>query len=336
MASVDVIVPCYQYGHFLRDCAASVLTQDVSDVRLVIIDNASTDNTLEVARELAAADRRVEVIAHRSNLGHLASFNEGIDRASASYFLILCADDLLAPGALAHAVSIMDQHPEVVLTYGAALVIGGENTVLPPGEEAENAQWQILRGNALLERFCRNARCEIPGSTVVVRTSAQKRVGYYRTELPHSCDFEMWMRFACVGSVAETKAVQAFARRHSANLSSSITHLAWYSHFDAALESFFAREGASASEAAGLHRIARRTLGEHAYWSAVANLVRGQYQLSLALFKFAFMHSPATAVLPPVTSLFRRDDAFGRITRAISDAGRRRLMIPIKEAGDAR
>ena len=58
MASVDVIVPCYQYGHFLRDCAASVLTQDVSDLRLVIIDNASTDNTLEVARELAAADRQ--------------------------------------------------------------------------------------------------------------------------------------------------------------------------------------------------------------------------------------------------------------------------------------
>ena len=109
MASVDVIVPCYQYGHFLRDCAASVLTQDVSDLRLVIIDNASTDNTLEVAREIAAADRRVEVIAHGSNLGHLASFNEGIDRASANYFLILCADDLLAPGALVRAVSIMER-----------------------------------------------------------------------------------------------------------------------------------------------------------------------------------------------------------------------------------
>ena len=327
MASVDVIVPCYQYGHFLRDCAASVLSQDIGDLRLLIIDNASTDNTLEVAAEIAAADKRVEVIAHRSNLGPLASFNEGIDWASAPYFIVLCADDLLAPGALGRAASIMEQHPEVVLTYGAAPVIGAEAAVLPSGEEPENAQWQIYSGNALLERFCRTARCDIPGSTVVVRTSAQKQVGYYRTKLPHSCDFEMWMRFACVGSVAETKTVQAFARRHAANLSSSITHLAWYSHFDAALESFFAREGASASEMAGLHRVARRTLGEHAYWSAVANLVRGQYRLSLALFKFAFMHSPVTAVLPPVASLFQRDDAYGRITRVISDAGRR-LVIP--------
>ncbi len=97
-ASVDVAIPCYPYGGFMRDCVTSVLTQAIRDVRVLIIDNASTDDSVEVALQIAAEDPRVEVIARRRNLGPHASFNEGIDWARATYFLVLCADDLLAPG----------------------------------------------------------------------------------------------------------------------------------------------------------------------------------------------------------------------------------------------
>ena len=65
MASVDVVIPCYQYGRFLRDAVTSVLSQGISQLRVLVIDNASTDNSLEVATQLALEDRRVEVIAHR-------------------------------------------------------------------------------------------------------------------------------------------------------------------------------------------------------------------------------------------------------------------------------
>src|SRR4051812_9333148 len=62
--SVDVIVPCYNYGRFLGDCIGSVLAQQGCDVRILIIDDASTDNSLEIARALSAADPRVQVRAH--------------------------------------------------------------------------------------------------------------------------------------------------------------------------------------------------------------------------------------------------------------------------------
>ena len=110
-SSVDVVIPCYQYGRFLRDCVTSVLTQGIQNLRVLIIDNASTDDSVEVAQQLAGEDRRVEVVAHRRNLGPHASFNEGIDWAKSHYFMILCADDLLAPSCLPRAVSIMEQHP---------------------------------------------------------------------------------------------------------------------------------------------------------------------------------------------------------------------------------
>jgi glycosyltransferase involved in cell wall biosynthesis len=324
MASVDVIVPCYQYGHFLRDCAASVLTQDVSDLRLVIIDNASTDNTLEVARELAAADRRVEVIAHGSNLGHLASFNEGIDRASASYFLILCADDLLAPGALARAVSIMERHPEVVLTYGAALVIGPNETIPATNKYPKEAQWRILPGRELLERCCRAARGHIPGPTAVVRTSAQKQVGHYRVGLPHTNDLEVWLRFACLGAIAETDAIQGVIRGHPGNRCSSVSDIHdWDLHFEAAFDSFFAHEGGSLPDANRLRRAVRRALSERAYWGSVTHLLRGNAQLSSRLLRFAFSRWPTSMLIPPFGYLFRREDAFGRIGQVLSEAVRR-------------
>src|SRR5690606_12815177 len=113
MASIDVAIPSYNYGRYLRDCAESVLAQEGVDLRVLIVDNASTDDSPRIAREIAASDRRVELCLRQHNLGPHASFNQGIDWAKADYFAILCADDLFPPGALAPAVTIMEQNPDV-------------------------------------------------------------------------------------------------------------------------------------------------------------------------------------------------------------------------------
>ena len=101
MPSVDIVVPCYQHGRFLRDCVESVLSQGVEQVRVIIIDKPSTDDSVSVARDLAREDARVEIVAHPRNLGSHASFNQGIDLASADYVMVLCADDILSPGSFA-------------------------------------------------------------------------------------------------------------------------------------------------------------------------------------------------------------------------------------------
>jgi len=104
LPTIDVVIPNFNYGRYLSLCANSVLGQTGVNVRLLIIDNASTDNSVEVAKGLAAGDSRVELLLRRKNLGPHASFNEGIDWAASDYFLILCSDDLLAGGALGRGV----------------------------------------------------------------------------------------------------------------------------------------------------------------------------------------------------------------------------------------
>src|SRR5437868_1488824 len=115
MATVDVVIPCYNYGRFLEACLRSVLTQPISDLRVLIIDDASTDDSALIAKHLATDDPRIEVRVHSENRGHIRTYNEGIDWAESEYFVLLSADDLLAPGSLGRAVTIMDGEPDIVL-----------------------------------------------------------------------------------------------------------------------------------------------------------------------------------------------------------------------------
>lgn len=124
--SVDVVIPNYNYARYLRVCAESVLSQDMEKLRLLIIDNASTDNSVAVAREIAAADPRVELLLRPVNKGPHASFNDGIDWAGADYFVLLFADDVLTPGALQRAVSLMQHDRTIAFTYGRDIAIAGD------------------------------------------------------------------------------------------------------------------------------------------------------------------------------------------------------------------
>ena len=117
--TVSVVVPCYRYGHFLPECVGSILDQEGVDVRVLVIDDASPDDSAQAARRLAAADARVEVRVHEVNRGHIATYNEGLlDWADGDYSVLISADDVLAPGALARATAVLEEHPEIGFVYG--------------------------------------------------------------------------------------------------------------------------------------------------------------------------------------------------------------------------
>lgn len=71
--TVSVVMPCYRYGHFLPGAVRSVLDQTDVDAEVLIVDDASPDDSGEVAEALAAADPRVRVLRHAENKGHIAT-----------------------------------------------------------------------------------------------------------------------------------------------------------------------------------------------------------------------------------------------------------------------
>lgn len=117
---MDVVVPCYNYGHFLEPLVESVLAQEGVCVRIVIVDDASPDGSGDVADRIARSSSNVQVVRHAQNRGHITTYNEGLAVGDSTYLLLLSADDMLAPGALKRATTIMDRHASVGLVYGFA------------------------------------------------------------------------------------------------------------------------------------------------------------------------------------------------------------------------
>src|SRR5207342_602689 len=153
----SVVIPCYRYGHFLEEAVASVLShQDGVDVRVLIIDDASPDDSAEVAARITARDPRVELIVHSTNKGNIATFNEGLlEWADGDYCLLMSADDRAAPGALRRACDLLDAHPEVGFVYGRAVwFIDGEPL---PEARTRVRGWSVYSGQDWLTHRYRQA-----------------------------------------------------------------------------------------------------------------------------------------------------------------------------------
>jgi len=306
MSSVSVVIPCYKYGHFLEEAVTSVLDdQEGVDVRVLIIDDASPDDSAEVARKLAARDPRVEVIVHATNKGNIATYNEGLlDWADGDYCLLLSADDRLTPGALRRARDLLDAHPGVGFVYGRALWFWQDKPL--PTARTRLRGWSVWPGQWWAGRRFHQARNNLTTPEVVVRTSLQKQVGGYDPRLPHAGDLELWLRLAANGDVGFLRGVdQAYYRVHGQNMRNSFTGLADLRQQRLAWEVALDRCGDRLPDAQRLSAIVHRKLGRAALWTAARMYDEGRTgQASVEeLEAFAFDCWPKVNRLPLYNTL---------------------------------
>ncbi|MBW4622570.1 MAG: glycosyltransferase [Cyanosarcina radialis HA8281-LM2] len=120
----SIIIPVYNGERYLSAAIESVLAQTMPDFELIVWDDGSLDNSLDIAYRYAKSDKRVKVIAaeHR---GIAASINAAIARTTGTYIGCVDSDDLLAPTALQEAKLVLDTHQETGLVYTDYIVIDG-------------------------------------------------------------------------------------------------------------------------------------------------------------------------------------------------------------------
>lgn len=216
---VSVVIPCYNYGHYLAECVGSVLGQEDVDVDVIVVDDASADGSGEVAEAIASASAgRVRVLRHERNRGHIATYNDGLAEVEGDYVTLLSADDLLSPGSLGRATALLEANPTVGLAYGRAVSF----TDAPPTARTRATGWAIWTGRDWLAERYRQGRNPIRSPEVVLRADVQREIGGYRPGLPHSGDLEMWIRAAAVADVGYVGgADQAWYRVHEENMHST-------------------------------------------------------------------------------------------------------------------
>lgn len=123
LPAASIVIPSYNHGRFICEAVESVLGSPFSELELVIVDDGSTDDSLD-RLEPFRADRRVHIEA-QSNRGAHAALNRGLELARGEVLFILNSDDVFAPERVARLVEIFERQPEAVLAASWLEVIDG-------------------------------------------------------------------------------------------------------------------------------------------------------------------------------------------------------------------
>lgn len=210
---VSILIPTYNYAHYIGEAIESALNQTYTDFELIIIDDQSKDNTDEVvARYLS--DPRVSYHKNKFNLGLAGNFNEALKYATGEYIKYLLADDVFHPTLLEKMVPVMDEHPTVMLVTSKREMFGTKTkssnlplTHLQKGETVIYASLKEKAGNWIGEP-----------TTVMFRKSALK-IGLFNTKYTCLVDWDMWLRILTAGDCFIIPETLSYFRVHDTQAS---------------------------------------------------------------------------------------------------------------------
>ena len=123
MPRVSVIMPCYNHARYVGESVATVLGQTFADLELIVVDDKSKDNSVELLREIASGDARLKLVVHEKNQGASRSRNDGLHLAKGEFVGFCDADDLWNPDKLECQIKLLTEHSDCDLTYCDSVII---------------------------------------------------------------------------------------------------------------------------------------------------------------------------------------------------------------------
>ena len=188
---VSVIIPTYNRARLVVQAIQSVLDQTFRDFELLVVDDASTDDTGQVMRGFE--DARLRCLCHTENRGGSAARNTGIEASRAEYVAFLDSDDEWLPRNLELQMAKMEAAPQSV-----GVVYSGHNVCLVSEDgqaRAVKVRRPHLRGDVLDALATGNF---LPLPTALVRRACLAAAGSFDETLPSCQDWDLWMRMAAL------------------------------------------------------------------------------------------------------------------------------------------
>jgi hypothetical protein len=204
---VSILVPTYNYAHFLDDTIQSALGQTFTEFELIIVDNCSTDSTADVVSKYLS-DPRVKFHVNETNIGVVNNFNRCLELANGEYIKFLCADDRFAPTILEKYVPIMDADAGISLITCDKQAFGSKTheTITPVTHKQP--------GHKCVLGMLRNNYCWIGEPTSVMFRKKDLTVGRFSNEFSQYVDWEFWIRLLAIGDCYIVPEKLVFVRFH--------------------------------------------------------------------------------------------------------------------------
>ncbi len=203
---VSIIIPSFNYGRFIEHALRSALTQTFRDFEVIVVDDGSTDDTMQRVRAFGPSVHYV----HQANSGAAAARNTGVLRSRGEFIAFLDADDVWLPTKLTRQVEVL-RSADAGVAYTWWSFIDGHGRPLPQVKAptfAGDVLGELLRG------------CFVTFSMLMVRRSCFDRIGLLDTSLPIAEDWDLLLRLAAAGyQFAYVPEVLVKNRLHEAPLS---------------------------------------------------------------------------------------------------------------------
>jgi len=192
---VTIVITSYNYGRYVGEAIRSALAQTYSNLEILVLDNASTDDSLEVIRSFR--DERLRLVVHPENIGLQANHNAGLRLAKGEFVLLLAADDRMLPTLVADIIDYRRAHPQVDVVYASVAIVDDAGKILLGFEHGSFDGADSYEGrNELASLLARDNNMYLP--TTMFDKKLFDELGYFDESLV-LCDYEFDLRMAGAG-----------------------------------------------------------------------------------------------------------------------------------------
>ncbi|HIK38766.1 MAG: glycosyltransferase [Geminocystis sp.] len=214
---VSVVMPVYNGEKYLEEAVESILAQSLPDFELIIINDGSTDKSLEILESLYKKDSRIKLLNNVRNRGIVDCLNKGIKQARGKYIARMDADDIAIKERLERQLKFLENNPEYVAVGCRVLAIDAEGLPIKPFGDCFTHE-EIDKGNL------RGVGSMIIHPAAVIRRESLEKVGGYR-HYSHAEDLDLFLRLAEIGKLANLPEILLKYRLHVDSIGGKYRHI---------------------------------------------------------------------------------------------------------------
>lgn len=208
---ISVIMACFNSSAYLDEAVNSVLGQTLGDLELILIDDCSTDNTLEIAKRYQMQDDRVSVLSLPVNSGPATARNAGINAATGQWIGILDSDDVAMPSRFEEQMKLANSDKGLVMIGSSSISIDKKSHVIK--------EHKYPRSHSDLVKCLVFMRGFPSHSSMIYRKDVVQRLSAFNSRYVSSEDKDLWLRLSEIGKVASIDKPLVKIRKHELNIS---------------------------------------------------------------------------------------------------------------------
>ncbi|MFN0065284.1 MAG: glycosyltransferase family 2 protein [Chlamydiales bacterium] len=212
MTILSIIIPNYNYAHFLPAAIESFLSESFGDFELLVVDDASTDNSRDVIERYIRQDKRVRALFHEKNLKACKTTTNGITASTGEYIHACSADDTRLPGFLTTPMRILLQNRDISLTCSDFALLEGETVSSSPLLQGISSP--LFFPPQKISSLFAHSHFWVPGHTTCVRKKTFLRYSGYNETLHAHSDWFLFHQIALHEGVAYIPESKALLRIH--------------------------------------------------------------------------------------------------------------------------